>query len=269
MLGHNELGIFVGSRADYEDADSRGHARHDARLRFLWWVSVLAPDVLKSLHDEVSVLPPESWRGGVEAWASRFNLNAEWIKTAALNTTAIMADPERYSRFRAVQQMSREHLRGVGRPIDEPDLEWRDVLFALPVTRSAAELIDLLGLPGWWKDDPPFCFDFRAFNPLQEPEAPYRAEANKPFAAALDIHVAAAVSSAEEGGAKRSKRKRGPSKNKHYEWFVRYQVLGEGFKEIRRGEIRRDRKRAVPEATIQRACRDVSERIDLPRRSRK
>ena len=268
MSVHNDLGILVGRPADYVAANASGYGEKEARLRFLWWVCILAPEVLRSLRDEVAPLPSEDRDAAVSAWTIRHNLDADWIRLAALETVALMADAEAYSRFQEWQRCIRDRIREAGTSLGEPELEWANVHFTLPTSwKSAAQFFEALGIPGWWMDRLPFSFNFRGWDPLEEPEATFRMEAQDTFRTALEAHIADQRGSAEATGARRIKRKRGPSRNQHFDWFVRFQVLGDTHEAIRKDVERKDQGGDVPESTIQRACSDVSKRIGLKSRS--
>lgn len=186
----NDLGIIVGRPAEFERPDDSGFFTDDARLRFLWWLSVLKPEILRELQGQVAALRPERRSTAVKRWCERHNLGADWIEAAAVRTANVMADPEAYEEHRALQRTIRGIRRSYGYKIDEPQMEWIDVRFTVPPegwdAPHAAALIESLGLPGWWADMPAFQFEHRAWDPLNEPESTFRDSARQAFESALE-----------------------------------------------------------------------------------
>jgi hypothetical protein len=213
----------------------------------------------------VAPLDREAWPKAVRDWAAEYNLDSPWFIAVAADTVKLMADPRAYELYCERQRKIRRHARlnGYERPPDPP-LEWAPVR----VGELPAELFEdeqhlkpgaeedvkrALGLGVRWDRYEPL--SLRAAH-LDQETLPEWWEAVKKE---LEWHVLRRRKVMEGAGAERvTKRRRGSER--HFEWFVRWQVLGETQDKIKTSA-------SVSVEAVRLACKDMANRVGLQRRT--
>ena len=167
----------------------------------------------------------------IESWAESLNLSVAWIHESAFRTTLL-------------DEYRREN--GITEPMPG---------FALPSPGPEDE------------DDTPFRFEVRPWDPFSHDWGEYREIVEELFSKALRAHKRSqektANSTIGDSGWKERFRKSGTAGKleERFDWFVRYQVLGESQVDI-------SRSCSASPTTINRAIKEISETLGIRRRQR-
>lgn len=248
--------------ADYRLPGEPDYQRHEDRLRLLSALAQHAPIVLEALRREVAQLDREAWPKAVRDWAAEYNLDSPWFIAIAADTVKLMADPRAYElyceRQRKIRRLAR--LNGYKRPPDPP-LEWAPVR----VGELPAELFEdeqhlkpgaeedvkrALGLGVRWD----------RHEPLRAVHLHWEALPEWWEAAKKELERRVQQRKAMEGGGAESVTKRRRGSERHFEWFVRWQVLGETQDKITTSA-------SVSVEALRLACKDMANRVGLQRRT--
>lgn len=226
------------------------------RGQFLRAVSRVAPEVLKDLKERISGRGADALAEQVRAWAKRYRIDVPWMIEAGHQTAEIMADQERWEAHIAQAERLKKLAAKAGYDYDyNSDWKFRHVVVIGYNMQELVEAVESSAELGIRFQYPRPDLTFLAFST-------YISALREAFEEELERYLETLDAVYESAGYTTHRPKR---ETRHFEWFVRYQMLDKSQEDI--ASSPGDSASVTPQA-VQNGCRDVSERIGIPLKPR-